>query len=518
MNERSRPWTVALAAAAAAVFAWTVGGLAVAGWRLYITSWDLAIFDQAAWLTAHLQPPYLTTRLMPLWGHHLNLALLPLALLYRLVPGPPTLLWVQTGALVLGAVPLFRLAHRRTGSDLVALGWVLVYFANPALQYLALHDFHFEPLALPCFLCAIEAADDERWRPMAGWLLLAALAKEDAGLAIAGFGATLALLGQRRIGLLTAAAGLGYSVLAIKVILPHFAAGAGPFYLGQYFGHLGDSLPAIALAPLLRPGAVAEALFQPANGRLLLDLLVPLAGLCLLRPKWLLGAAPHLWLNLVGGFWVTHTIHYHYQGFPFPFLFVAAVLGGATASDWLAAHGARPAVARATPVVLALLGTFLIPWLLPGQVSGAPTSPLRQPAQLAAWRADRGWRDEADRLVARIPADASVAASLLLLDHVSGRREAYLFPNPFETVLESLDAEFDPVAFQAGLAAGPVEYVLVRPSTGNSTPLTAEDYAAAVAALAESDRYERIGGETVQLYRRTGVGRSMAKPSASQGD
>ncbi len=165
-----RPLAVACLVTAMLVFAGSIGTLAVGRCRLHVATWDLAIFDQACWLLAHGEGTLLTTRNMPVFAHHLNLWLLPLAVLYRLVPGPATLLVVPTLAATAAAIPLFALARRLTRSDACATIWALLYLSYPPLGRMLLHDFHCEPLALPCFVapsCSRTRSAGGRWG--SGW-------------------------------------------------------------------------------------------------------------------------------------------------------------------------------------------------------------------------------------------------------------------------------------------------------------------------------------------------------------
>lgn len=516
MTQTSRPRPLAVAALAALMiaFGWTVGGLSVAAYRYYIATWDLSIFTQATWLVAYRQEPYLTTRLMTILSHHLNLLIFPLAAIYRLSPSPITLLWVQVLSVASAAVPLFLIARRTSGSDTVAVIWVLLFLNYPTLQYMTLHDFHFEPLALPFFVWALWFALGERWRPMGVMLAVASLSKENAGLAVACFG--LGLMGARqvRVGALTAVLGLTWTVVATKVLMPAFSpAGAAAFYTDMYYGHLGGTMTQVALSPLLRPVTVAQSLWRPANGTLLLGLLVPVAGLALLRPSWLIGGAAVLYLNMVGLFWPPQTIEYHYQGFVIPFVFGAAVAGGGWLGERLSARGVRRPVALAVAPVLALLGTFGLPWweaqtaTTAGRwFAGPPTSPWRQPRQIATWRANRPWAADCDQLIAQIPPDASISASMLLLHHVCERRQAWIFPSPFYPLVEGFGRLEDVTVerLAQGLVAQPVDYVLVQTNPGNPNPLDAVRYQQARRLLSESGCYELIGDVNgVQLYRRT---------------
>ena len=499
-----RPLAVACLIAGLVVFLYTFGTVAIRRYQLDIATWDLTIFDQACWLLSHGEGMFLTTRNMPIFAHHLNLWLLPLGLLYKLAPGPSTLLFVQALAAGLAAIPLFALARRLTRSDAFATLWALLYLSYPPLGRMLLHDFHFEPLALPCFVSAILFAHQEKWRAMGLWLALAAMAKEDVGLAIAGFGAGLAFAGQRKVGLITAGAGLGYTLVAMKLIMPRFAVQQEEaFYTDLFFSHLGDSLPAVALSPILRPQAFFGSLFGDGNGALLLALLGPFAFLSLLRPTWLAGGLPTLLLNLVSGFFVTHTTDYHYQGFVIPFVVCSAVGGAAWLADRLEQQGVRRATALATPAALAALGVWVLPWLSPSQLPPPITSPLRMPGQLQAWEQQRQWAPAFNEAVQQIPADASVSASMVLLPKLSGRREAYYFPSPFVMLIPGFEtaADFDAADLPERLRSHPVDYVAVLLKGG--PPLSDEQHQRMIAALDAAPEYERwFDDPAVRIYRR----------------
>jgi len=500
-----RPAAVACLVTAMLVFAWGIGTLAIGRLRLHVATWDLAIFDQACWLLSHGQGMFLTTRNMPIFEHHLNLWLLPLAVLYRFAPGPATLLVVQTLAATVAAIPLFALARRLTRSDAVATVWALLYLSYPPLGKMLLHDFHFEPLALPCFVTAILFAHQERWRAMAVWLALAAMAKEDVGLVIAGFGLGLACSGHRKVGAITAACGLGYTLVAMKLIMPLFAAErAEAFYTDIFFGHLGHSLPQVALSPILRPQVFFGSLFGAGNGTLLLALLAPFAGLSLLRPAWLLGALPTLTLNLVSNFFATHSTDYHYQGFVLPFVVCSAVGGAAWLADRLTDRGVRRTTALAVPTALAAMGVWLGPALLPNVLPAAVISPLRPPGHyLAVWARSRAWATEFDQVAAQIPPDAAVSATMQLLPSFSGRREAYYWPSPFVTLIPGFEAEadFDAADLDARVRERPVDWLAVQVKAG--PPLSQERHDRLLAAVERSGLYERVLDRAeVRVYRR----------------
>ncbi|MCC7494334.1 MAG: DUF2079 domain-containing protein [Fimbriimonadaceae bacterium] len=538
--DRPPPWAVALLVGAVLVFVWTLGGLAVANWRLYYANGDLAIYDQATWLVAFGQPPAMTIRGMHVFAHHINLPLLPVALLYRLWPSPVTLLWLQALAAGVGAVPVWWVARRVGRGELAALAWAVLYLSYPPLHGMVLADFHYECFSLPCFLTALACAEARAWRGYALALGAALLCREDAGLAACGLGLGLALAGQRRIGLGTAVAGLGYTVALTKLVMPWFGSAEQAVFYREYFSHLGSSLGEIALSPLTRPGVLLRWLCDPqtGSGPLLCQLLGPLCFLSLLKPSWLAGAVLTLSLNLLSSFLPSRSINTHYQTLVMPFVLLAAVAGQGWLSARLAERGARPATARATPVVMAILGTWLLPLLLPGWFVPPLTAPWRQPAEIAAGVAHRPWAPELDRLIAALPADAAVAASPSILPRVSGRRQVWMFPapfywspraswRPFPTATlppcENLDAaglERLRGVFLARLEQQAVDWLLLRTGPAGGVPLPADVYAASVDWIAASGRYELVlATADIRCYRRAGAapGGPNPRPGAGPG-
>ena len=101
-------------------------------------------------------------------------------------------------------------------------------------------------------------------------------------------------------------------------MIPHFGAGQSTFS-GRY---------SEARASLLDPAALSRLTFDHAGVHYLLDLVLPLAGLCLFSPV-ALAALPALRLNLLSATPTQTSIHFHYTAAEIPPLIAAAVLGGA---------------------------------------------------------------------------------------------------------------------------------------------------------------------------------------------
>src|SRR5262249_22548601 len=103
----------AIAAGAFALYA----ALAVVRHQRLETGFDLGLFEQAVRAYARLQPPVVPLKgpgVLAL-GDHFHPIVAALAPLYRLLPGPVTLLIAQSALLALSVVPVTRLAERRLG-------------------------------------------------------------------------------------------------------------------------------------------------------------------------------------------------------------------------------------------------------------------------------------------------------------------------------------------------------------------------------------------------------------------
>ena len=145
---------------------------------------------------------------------------------------------------------------------------------------------------------------------MALWLALAALCGEELGLVVAGFGLLLVVGGRQVVGWRTAGAGLAWFLVATYLLVPLHAGRATRLFETDY--GIAGSGPRRCWPPCPPwPAALQTGL---ANGGLFYLLLVflPLLGLPLLAPRWLLPVAPPLLLNLAAVQLEHHQLRFHY--------------------------------------------------------------------------------------------------------------------------------------------------------------------------------------------------------------
>ena len=405
--------------AAAAAYAAGFAALSVLRYRAFATGrFDLGNMVQAVWSTAHGHPLQMTNlhgAQISRLAAHVDPILIVFAPLWWLWPSPDLLLVTQALVVATGAWPVFLLARKHLGSPRAGLGFALVYLLYPATGWLTLNEFHPVALATPFLLFAFWYLDNIRLVPFAVFAVAAAACKEEIGLVLAGFGVWHAFAKRRRLeGAAIAALGLVWSALAIGVVIPHYHAGGESDFYGRY-SEVGGSAAGIVKTAFTHPLRIAHAAFSGRDLRYLLDLVAPLAGLCLLAPLVLVAALPELAINLLSAAPTQTSIHFHYPAGLIPPLVIASILGAGRFGRW-----ALPVTALL--VLAALAGSYRL-----GPVPGWRHVPGGSHFQATAARVTRHDRIAA-RALALIPKGALVSATNTLGAHLSARRRVLSFP------------------------------------------------------------------------------------------
>jgi len=379
---------------------------------------DLGNMVQAVWWTAHGHPLQMTNlhgQQISRLAAHVDPILAVFGPLWWIWPSPDLLLVTQALAVAAGAWPVFLLARKHLESSRAALGFALAYLLYPATGWLTLNEFHPVALATPLLLFAFWYLDNDRLLPFALFAVAAAACKEEIGLVVAGFGLWYALAKRRRAeGTAITVLGVAWSAIAIAVVIPHFhTAGESDFY-GRY-SEVGGSAAGIVKTAFTDPVRLLDAAFSARDLHYLLELVAPLAALCLLAPVALLAAVPELAINLLSATPTQTSIHFHYTAGLIPPLVIAAVLGAKRLTRWTVP------VAIAV-VVAAVLGNYRL-----GPITGWRHVPGGAHFQATAARVT-----DHDRIAARaltlIPRSAVVSATNTLGAHLSARRRVLSFP------------------------------------------------------------------------------------------
>lgn len=408
-------------------------------------------------------------------GEHVSPVLLLLVPLYALLPSPLTLLVVQALAAAAAVVPLHRLALHLLERRAAAAAIGCAYLVSRTLSYGLMYDFHMEIFYPLLFCAAFLAFERRRWGLLAAALVLAALVKEDAGLAIAGLGVYAFARGARRAGALMFAGGLSWLIVAVTLVSPAFrhAAENRGYPFASYWAGYGHTQSEI-LRGMLNPLAHARVLFTPRKLGQMFDLFagylfLPFASVAvtvgLVLPGWfILYSSDNPIMN--------GPILY-YGLMLLPFLFYATLLGIRRLARPGPELRAGWALALAAAVLLVQLGNSR----LFRQLSPAG---LRPNERAAAARA----------MIARVPSPAQVSAQVDLVSHLPAASERYFLPEGLEGASFAL---FDTV--------------------GNAWPLSPEQNRALLGRLEASGTWEReAAGSGFVLLRRRPTGPVPATP------
>ena len=410
---------------------WILGGMVVVwgvtfvalGWlrhsRFTTYGFDLGIFDQGIWLLSRFHS-FVTVRGLPVFGNHANVILLAFVPFYWLGAGPGLLLVVQVAAQASGAVAVYLLGRDRFGDRWLALLPAAALLLNPTYQFLTWEFFHPDALAAAALLFAVWAGQAERWRWFVVAAVVAVLCKEDVALAVAGLGVLLWIRGNRKVGIVTVAACLGWYAVATRLLIPWALGGHAPFY-ESWFPELGRNAAGVLRTAVTRPGLVLHVASRPDRISYYRMMLLPVAMLALAAPApLLLLAGPTVAVNALTVATFARDYRYHYSALVVAGLVVAAI-------EAIARYGRTAAARRFLSGSLAALA-------LATSVAWGP-SPVSAKYRSGIWPLAAGTLGDAKRrAVTVVPATAVVSASYSFVPHLSHRRWIYQFPEPWYAV------------------------------------------------------------------------------------
>lgn len=293
-SDRVLPWLLA-----AVLFA-LLAGLSVAGVQSVHGGDGLAVWLQAGWLLRHGYAPLSTiTNSNPIMDQWSFVAW-PMLGLTNAVRAPVELALVQSLALSVTVVPLWRLAREVADLRIGATCAVVVaYGLAPTVQATNLSILHPEVVAVPALMLAFLAYRRDRWVTYAVALVVALCCRADLGLVVAVLGVLVVLDGRhRRWGTLTVLVGVAWTAAAVVILHPGMPV--GPLTPAQAASMSGVA-PLAALRGLFtNPGQVTSDLFAKDSIDVLVAVLGGLLFLPLVAPRYLAPAVPSLVLGLAG--------------------------------------------------------------------------------------------------------------------------------------------------------------------------------------------------------------------------
>jgi uncharacterized membrane protein len=414
---RERVWAISVWAAMAV---WSVALFVVAR-DAYVSfrvgRFDLGNMVQAVWSTTQGRPLETTNssngeefvRL----GGHVDPFLVLLAPLWMVWQSPLVLAFAQIAAVSLGALPVFWLARRHTGSERIGGLLAFVYLVYPWTATSAVASIHPVTFAIPLLLFCIWFLDTDRLFLFTVCAVLVMSTGELMPLPVAALGIWYALArGHRKAGAVIAAVAAAWTFVALYVVVPAFTDGGSSQFYG-FYDQIGGSPTGVVRTLFTDPGAILGALTESSDIAYLLWLAVPLCGLFFLSPGLAAVALPQLLVNTLSDFRSMTDPRYHSLAGIVPFLVAATVL----AVTRMRTSRRAPAVASVL-VVSGVIALAVGPWPRIAGVTplgGRPTPSQEHRAALAS-------------AVALVPAGVAVTASNPVGSHLSARRYVYSIP------------------------------------------------------------------------------------------
>ncbi|HEY6539565.1 MAG TPA: DUF2079 domain-containing protein [Ktedonobacteraceae bacterium] len=494
---------------AAAIFSTYFISLHIGRQDAYLTTAeDLGTYNQAVWSILH--GPFISQTICNIvsdtncyslngvsrFAIHFEPILLPISLAYLALPGPKTLLVLQTLVVASGAFPAFWLARLRLRNELVAVGMAVLYLLYPALQQAEVFDFHAVTLTAALLLFTLYFLYARRTLWLFVFAMLSMACKEEIPLVIAFFGLWSILFQQRwRTGL--ALVGLSVAWLGLVLLVYHVASPTGHPLLGSRYAYLGSGPLQILRNVVTHPRSLLyQHVFEQSHRQYLIVLLAPAAFLPLLAPWALVLAVPSLAVNLFSSDPNQYLGMFQYSAEIVPVL-IFSTIEAMVFIVWLVKWYLRqlrearaenaptteqvsddsqglppPWLSRwAQPICISLLISIaLFATMQQSFTHGNGTMPYTRGF---SWPQVTAHEQLAGRIEAMIPAAASVSAQSNLVPHVSQRAHIYLFPYG-DTVADYiyLDVTSDTYPYDSPRYISEVKHVLF---SGNYGVVTAQD-------------------------------------------
>ena len=385
-------------------------------WAFSYVGQDLAYFAQLMHTTLHghlfwgnlLQDLLYSHPVTTDFAGHNSPIMFLLLPFYAVAPSPVTLIVVRNIALFSCAIPIFLIAHRRM-STVTAYFWVFAFLLTPAILYQSVFDFYPLTLVALPLIFAIYFFLEDRFMAFTIAIIFTLLVREDLVFVVFGLG-LLAIVRRRPIkwALLPIVAATLWAILSFLVVLPKGLQGAN-FVTDTCFAHLGKSPSSMLHNILHHP---RSTILIHANIVYLKTLLSPTAIIeSVVNPISSL-SLPYLAINLLagGGRCITTVIYAQYSVIPATLLFASTLIAVTSRqrSSWVAT-AARLGTRSDSAAPLLLIALCVCSLVF---VTGAQqVDDLRE----------HPWNPETRKVLAIIPADASVAAPRYMLPHLANR-------------------------------------------------------------------------------------------------
>ena len=409
-------------------------------------TFDLAYYVQALWqlIHGHFQ---VTVEGVPLLGNHVEPIVFLFVPFFLLVRHPMVFVVLQNAALALMGPIAFSIAKQLGLDRRAAFFLASAILITPASCYVALHEFHPEALAAPFLLLMFRARLRNSLPSYWGWLAAILACKENMALLIIAYCSVQLMIDRKRPGVELRAwylwpiiVSFVWFLICTKWITPTLNSGKID-YLALY-DRLGASGADIVIKAITEPQRILEALVQSLlHGNLVWGLLFPFLLLPILRPRWLVIAAPILMQHLLSWRSSEWTIYFHYAAPIIPLFWLAT----AESVSHMNRQGIIPTTIRRLLPVLVVIACLV------ALVTIGPAKDIVSTA--TSWFQNTEARSRKQAFLDRIPVAASVLAPLPYLSHLAMRENLYSLHYVLKGLKTLSRADYDPPP--------PTDFVLV---------------------------------------------------------
>ena len=396
-------------------------------------AYDIGVYDQGTWLLSNFKTPFLTIEGVHFFGDHGHFIMLFVVPFYWIWSNIRVSLVLQSLALGLGVIPIYLLAKEKLKNKWVPFIFVIVYLFFPALHYLNLENFHPDSFAVPLLLFSFYFAYKKKPIFYFIFICLSLLVKEDIAATVFMLGLYIFIFLDRKVGLSTCIFSLFWLFFIYEVGLTYFN-GIGSLHSKGGHGtfNIFGRGPFEALKNMiLNPRKVIEIINTKTNHHYLFSLFSPVGFLSVLDIPSLLIALLSLGINLITGWPYAHLIEYHYTRTIIPFIFISLVIGFSNLSNFL-----EKKKLKFRNVIILLFFVILITGTVYGNfyITAWDTS-LKNLKWIYNKISNFGKLSEREvniyNQINKIPVDAKVSATYLIVPHISHREYIYMFPHPF---------------------------------------------------------------------------------------
>ena len=285
---------------------------------------DLGIYDHAIWQIAKQGDwSYL------FWGHFRPIVAV-YALFYKLFPSAITLLFLQTLAIGMSAVPLYYIAREKLRSGYYALLIVITYFLYSPVEYNNLFDFHGDHLIILLMFLGFYFLGKNKPLTFLLVCLPGLFLKEPLILSIGAMG-LYAIVHYRMYKsggiLLASAVILFYLIMSDVMLYLGRSSYTGIVLQAESFSYLGNNVFEVAKSLLLHPWVIIREIIDVWKMGYLVFLFLPLLFIPLLSPLSLMPAFPALAISLLSHLADHQWIGHQYTASVIAPVFVALIYG-----------------------------------------------------------------------------------------------------------------------------------------------------------------------------------------------